>query len=121
MTKEQDKIQLSEEQKRWWERLLSIYASQPRQDLYYLQLSLRQLAVEALRSSPEEDRIVVAGQTVMQFKDAAEKAQFINRLSRPGEFTDDAVLTKLLHTLGFQPVINIPLPGESKPFRMIPF
>lgn len=114
-------IVLSEQQKRNWERLLEIYYAQPGRTLYSLQLSLRKLAIEILEAAPEAASIVVAGQHLMQFRDPEEKRAYIERHRRPGAFADDAMLGALLHALGFQPVIHIPISGQGRSFQYVPF
>ena len=117
----QQDILLSEEQNRWWQRLVEIYALQKAQDLYHLQLSLRQLAMEIVTQAPEQDCIVVSGQTLKKFSDIEAKQTYIAQHSRSGDFTEDAVLFALLHALGFQPVVELPSSKESTPFRYVPF
>lgn len=110
---------LTDEQKQWWLRLLTLIALHQGQE----HLAIRQLAMEIISAQPYQDKIVVQDQVLIRFPNAQfkNKQDYIRYHSQPGTWAEDAILFPVLSVLGYQPVmhlvgVNIPpyLPFEQR-------
>lgn len=97
-------INLTNEQKQWWMRLQELLLEN---EGY---LAIKKLALEIIAAQPEQDKIIVAGQTLIRFGDGQDfknKEEFIRYHSIRGQWGDDAVLFSVLNALGYQPSMKL--------------
>jgi hypothetical protein len=96
---------MNAEQKRWWHRLQEIMQYEAQLDV-----AIRKLAIEIISAQPEQDRIVVAGQTLIRFgtgETFKTKKDYLDYHSRDAIWGDDPILYSVLNTLGYSPAIHL--------------
>ncbi len=115
-------IPLTEQQKNNWALFeqLRVKAGASVNDEHALQAVVRQFALRLLEQDPNQEAIVVAGQTLIRFSSSrySNKASYLAHHRKNGVWGEDPILYTALHALGYQPVMH--LAGTTLP-AYVPF
>lgn len=104
-------MNLTEEQKKWWQRLRELLANTANQP----HIAVRQLMIEIVENQPNQNQISIPGQILRRFpcREFQTKEAFLNYHRQNGKWAEDALLFPLFHALGYNVVMH--LAGTSIP------
>lgn len=88
---------------------MRLNASLSKNNLDQMQGLFRAFAMQVIQQQLHSDKIIAGSQVLMRFPNAefASKSHYIEKMSKPGAWLDDAALFPALEALGYQPVIHL--------------